>query len=72
MSVPVAVLTGLGLSITVLGLLVGGGAPLIIIGLVRVGFAGLLHVLGTRRMADRPGPALRTSRRLSPRRDRRP
>ncbi|HEX5589922.1 MAG TPA: hypothetical protein VFX65_06505 [Candidatus Limnocylindrales bacterium] len=46
---PVAVLTGLGLIIAVLGIFVGGGAPLIIIGLVAVGFAGLLQVLGTRR-----------------------
>ena len=48
-SVPVAVLTGLGLIIAVLGLFVGGSVELVIIGLVAVAFAGVLQVLGTRR-----------------------
>jgi hypothetical protein len=48
-SVPVMVLTGLGLIIAVLGLFAGGSVELVVIGLVAVGVAGLLQVLGTRR-----------------------
>ena len=48
-SVPVAVLTGLGLIIAVLGLFVGGSIELVIIGLVAIAFAGVLQVLGARR-----------------------
>jgi hypothetical protein len=48
-SFPVAALTALGIIITVLGLFAAGDIRVTIVGLVAIGFAGLLQVLGQRR-----------------------
>jgi hypothetical protein len=48
MSVPVASLTLLGILVSVLGLFVAGNVALLAIGLVTIGVAGVLEVLGGR------------------------
>ena len=48
-SLPVLALSVLGILIAVLGLFAAGDVRLVIVGLVAIGFAGLLQVLGTRR-----------------------
>jgi hypothetical protein len=48
-STPVIVLTLLGALIAVLGLFVAGDIRITIVGLVAIGFAGVLQVLGGRR-----------------------
>jgi hypothetical protein len=49
LSMPVGALTVLGILITVLGLLVGGGIQLIAVGLLALVAAGILQVAGQRR-----------------------
>ena len=49
-SLPVMALTILGILIAVLGLFVGGNIELTIVGLVTIAVAGLLQVLGQRRV----------------------
>jgi hypothetical protein len=48
-SLPVAVLTVLGILLAVLGLFVGGSVELVVIGLIAIFGAGLLQVAGNRR-----------------------
>lgn len=48
-SYPVLALTFLGVLITVLGLFAAGDIQVTIVGLIAIGFAGVLQVLGTRR-----------------------
>lgn len=48
-SYPVLALTFLGVLIAVLGLFAAGDIRVTIVGLVAIGFAGVLQVLGTRR-----------------------
>ena len=48
-SLPVLALSVLGILIAILGLFAAGDVRLVIVGLVAIGFAGLLQVLGTRR-----------------------
>ncbi len=48
-SFPVAALTILGILLAVLGLFVGGSVELVVIGLLAIGFAGILEVVGSRR-----------------------
>lgn len=50
-SYPVLALTFLGIIIAVLGLFAAGDIRIVIVGLVAIGFAGLLQVLGQRRGA---------------------
>ena len=47
-SIPVAALTFLGVLIAVIGLFVAGNIVVVVIGLVAVGFAGVLQVMGGR------------------------
>ena len=47
-SFPVAALTILGILLAVLGLFVGGSVELVVIGLLAIGFAGILEVVGSR------------------------
>ena len=49
MTVPVLLLTFLGVLLAALGLFVAGNVVLVVIGLVAVFAAGLLQVLGSRR-----------------------
>ena len=48
-SVPVMALTFLGIVIALLGLFAAGSVELVIVGLVAIGVAGVLQVLGARR-----------------------
>ena len=48
-SFPVLALTFLGIIIAVLGLLAAGDVRIVIVGLVAIGFAGVLQVIGSRR-----------------------
>lgn len=50
-SLPVISLTVLGIIIAILGLFAAGDIRISIVGLVAIGFAGLLQVLGQRRVS---------------------
>ena len=50
-STPVLALTFLGILIAVLGLFVAGDIRIVIVGLVAIGVAGVLQVMGGRRQA---------------------
>jgi hypothetical protein len=49
MSVPVASLTMLGILVSVLGLFAAGNVAVVALGLVAIGVAGILEVIGDRR-----------------------
>lgn len=48
-SFPVLALTFLGIIIAVLGLFAAGDIRIVIVGLVAIGFAGVLQAMGSRR-----------------------
>ena len=50
-SFPVMALTFLGIIIAVLGLFAAGDIRIVIVGLVAIGFAGVLQFMGGRRQA---------------------
>lgn len=50
-SFPVMALTFLGIIIAVLGLFAAGDIRIVIVGLVAIGFAGVLQLMSTRRQA---------------------